>query len=104
MARKRVDQTSAKDEVQPIIDCAHEGCGQGAVCRIPTKTGWAKLCLEHYESYYTRRGERYAEKNYLKPMDGETSVQYRQRMREVIRTMAKGGDGSYCGTWRKMAA
>lgn len=33
----------------PLIDCAHQGCGSHAIARVRAPTGWANLCLYHYE-------------------------------------------------------
>lgn len=33
----------------PHIACSYMGCGTSAVCRVWTKTGWANVCLKHYE-------------------------------------------------------
>lgn len=33
----------------PRIDCSFSGCSANAICRVFTKTGWAKVCMNHYE-------------------------------------------------------
>ena len=30
------------------ISCCYETCLEGAICRVPTKTGWANVCRTHY--------------------------------------------------------
>ena len=31
-----------------VIACCFDGCPEGAICRIFTKTGWANVCRTHY--------------------------------------------------------
>lgn len=31
-----------------VIPCCYSGCPEGAICRVPTKTGWANVCKTHY--------------------------------------------------------
>lgn len=33
-----------------MIACCFAGCGEGAICRVWTKTGWANVCKAHYPS------------------------------------------------------
>ena len=32
--------------------CAHESCQHRAVVKIQTPTGWANLCMFHYDEHY----------------------------------------------------
>ena len=54
--RLRADATSclcgkfgaASQIIRRVITCCFDGCPEGAICRILTKTGWANVCLGHY--------------------------------------------------------
>jgi len=34
--------------MRPVIACCFQGCADGAICRLWTKTGWANVCRTHY--------------------------------------------------------
>lgn len=55
MARKR-EQLEATEISRP--PCAHETCGSYAWVKIRTKTGWANLCVTHYELHFAKQGDR----------------------------------------------
>lgn len=49
---------SALDLKQPLkIDCAHMECSYGAIAKLKTKTGWAKVCHKHYIQYFQEKAE-----------------------------------------------
>jgi len=49
---------SALDIKQPVkIDCAHMECNQGAIAKLKTSTGWAKVCHKHYVQYFHEKAE-----------------------------------------------
>jgi hypothetical protein len=56
MARKI--ETTRREDVQPAIPCAHEGCQEYAVVKLLMPTGWAKLCMPHYELHFAKQGDK----------------------------------------------
>jgi hypothetical protein len=38
---------------QHLSLCAHQECVIPALCRVKTETGWADVCMRHYEAYWT---------------------------------------------------
>jgi len=39
-------------EVELLVECAHFSCLQRAKVKIKTTTGWANLCIPHYEEHF----------------------------------------------------
>lgn len=37
--------------------CAHTTCQKKAIARIETQTGWANVCIGHYEKYYLQKAQ-----------------------------------------------
>ena len=68
---------SALDVKQPLkIDCAHMECNQGAMMKIKTSTGLAKVCHKHYLQHFQDK----AEENCVK-LNLLTSTQCREWLR-----------------------
>ena len=40
------------DEPELLIECAHEACQNRAKVKIRVPTGWANLCMAHYDSHF----------------------------------------------------
>jgi hypothetical protein len=89
MARKKVEDTTPREDVPEIIPCAHESCGISAITRVKTPTGWAKFCLEHYEDYF----KRLAAKNFtalgLDRWPNESYDDWRARISEYTKLIVK---------------
>lgn len=49
---------------QPVR-CAHDICTKTAVTRLPLKTGWANLCLVHYERHIQEGADEFCRDNGL---------------------------------------
>jgi hypothetical protein len=44
---------SAQVSQQTTAYCAHQDCVIPALVRVKTETGFANLCMKHYEAYWT---------------------------------------------------
>lgn len=77
MARKR-EQLQTPENVQ--TPCAHETCSSYAWVKIPTKTGWANLCMTHYEQHYGVLGYEAMKAHGLERMGDETHQEWRKRV------------------------
>lgn len=51
--KARIEQPSV-----PSVDCAFDGCGNSAKVKILVKTGWANLCVNHYEDHFRRESQK----------------------------------------------
>ena len=49
----------------PYIQCAYQGCPQGARVRVKKPTGWAQLCEHHYAQDNVKESIEYCEKHGL---------------------------------------
>ena len=54
--RKKKFDHGVPDE--PRAPCAHESCGRLSTVKIHTPTGWANLCLPHYQDHFLIAGTR----------------------------------------------
>lgn len=79
MARK-TEGATRREDVQPAIPCAHEDCQQYAVVNLRLKTGWAKLCMPHYEQHFAREGDKVTTAHGLDKLPEETREEWRKRV------------------------
>lgn len=70
----------------PIIDCAHMGCSIPAKVKIKTKTGYANLCLAHYDKHFADEAQANLDKYGLALMADETRAEHVLRMRQFVKT------------------
>jgi hypothetical protein len=89
MARKSPIADALQTGLPPHIQCAHATCGQSAMCRIQTPTGWAKLCLYHYEAHFGEQGRQSLEKYGLVQWSNESKEEFCKRIREYCALLAK---------------
>lgn len=88
------------------VPCAYDACGSFADCRIKTPTGWANFCEAHHVAYHHQQAQKRLDASGLGRMPDETSHEYAERMREVLRDMKRAAAekaGLIAGTWRKIA-
>lgn len=80
-----------KDEEKPRekYPCAHDGCALPAACKIKVITGWANLCLPHYQRHFEIQADRGLEAKGLAQKPGEAKSEHIARMREWCRKNAK---------------
>lgn len=68
-------------------ECAHFGCVQTAMIAQRTRSGWANLCLSHYEAHHTAEAQR---KLALLGLDTrEKQTAYWREQVEILRSGAK---------------
>lgn len=48
------------------VDCAFDACMTPALVRVRTRTGWANLCVKHYETQHQAAAAAYAQKHGLR--------------------------------------
>lgn len=81
-------RNGAKQMVVELIPCAHESCGQSALCRIKTPTGWARLCLPHYEQHFAEQGRRAMTEYGLDRQDGVSHEEWKKTVMEAWKELA----------------
>jgi len=61
-------KASASESSQPMmrIECAYSSCLQGAIAKVKTNTGWANLCIGHYETQHQGVAIDYADEHGIK--------------------------------------
>lgn len=57
--------TRTNFEQAKIIDCAYHGCMSPAILSLKKKTGWANMCLHHYQNDNLAEAEEFCAKNGL---------------------------------------
>ena len=72
------------------INCSHDGCFLSAKVKIQTKTGWAKLCLKHYEEHYANEAIANLAQRGLNQLEGESKGAHVKRMQAFLKTMKVG--------------
>jgi hypothetical protein len=87
--RARVRQERHTAEAPAYVACAHEGCRESALCRIRTATGWANLCMPHYEQHYARIGDAATAAHGLDKHQDETRAEWKKRVFAHWKTLAK---------------
>ena len=87
MARKAPLQH--RDDLPPVIPCAHETCGESAMCRVKTPTGWAKLCLTHYDAYYREQGRKAMREYGLERKEGVSHAEWKATVMEAWKELSK---------------
>lgn len=55
-------QKRMKDEPRPFVQCAHMACNTSATVYLKMPTGWANLCIPHYEQHFTDKAHATCEK------------------------------------------
>jgi hypothetical protein len=88
MARK-TDESTQKADLPAVIPCAHQTCGQSAMCRVKLSTGWAKLCLYHYEAHFGEQGKKAMQEHGLIQWADESKADFGKRVREYWRLLAR---------------
>lgn len=71
------------------VPCAHEGCRESARCRIKVPTGWANLCLPHYEQHFARIGDAAMTEYGLDKLQDETRAEWKKRVFAHWKALAK---------------
>lgn len=91
MARKADLATPQRSTEKPPehVPCAHETCSIPAKCRIRLPTGWANLCLPHYQRHFEILADRNLKALGLDQKPGEAKSEHVTRMREWCRKNAK---------------
>lgn len=56
---KRKAMVSADKPQEQTVKCCYDVCFLGAKVKIKTKTGWANMCLRHYDEYHQQQSEDY---------------------------------------------
>ena len=74
----------------PDVSCAHEDCGIAAMCKVQTKTGWANLCWQHYDSHFARQAVENLASYGMERSNGETQAEHTKRMRYFVKNSFKG--------------
>lgn len=89
MARKTDARTPEKTEALEHVPCAHETCDLEARVRVKTPTGWANMCLPHYERFHEDIAlKNCAAKGLLRRPD-EDMAQYRKRVMAYLKANAR---------------
>lgn len=78
--KTRTRSERKSDEPLEHVPCAYFGCGESARCKVQMPTGWASLCLKHYELYYARVGDAAMTANGLDKLPEETRDEWRKRV------------------------
>lgn len=82
-AKKETDE-----KPRETFPCAHDGCALPAACKIKVVTGWANLCLPHYQMHFEKQADRGLAAKGLAQRPGETKSEHATRMREWCRKNA----------------
>lgn len=84
MARKIAD--NAKDfHADAAVNCAHESCNIPAMYKIHTKTGWANLCIPHYDKHFADQAIESLDKYGMAKLAGESRPEWVVRMRQFVK-------------------
>lgn len=62
------------------VPCAHDGCRESALCRIKMPTGWANLCMPHYEQHFARIGDAAMTAHGIDKHQDETASEWKKRV------------------------
>lgn len=76
-------------EPPPHVPCAHQDCRESALCRIQTPTGWANLCMPHYERHFARIGDAALTAHGLDKQQEETREEWKKRVFSHWRKLAE---------------
>jgi hypothetical protein len=87
MAKKA--EVTQKADVVPAIPCAHEECQDYAVVKLKTKTGWARLCMRHYDAHHAAIGAQAFRDHGLEPRFEETRTAHRARVFAYWRELSR---------------
>lgn len=63
--RKEGSRLTYETKPLPYIQCAYQGCPNGATVRVRKPTGWAQMCEGHYANDNLRESKDYCLKNAL---------------------------------------
>lgn len=77
-------------EREKHVNCAHDGCFLSAKVKIQTKTGWANLCMRHYEEHFAAEAERSLSKWGMERLADESKGEHVKRMRKFAKNGFKG--------------
>jgi len=72
-------------ESNPTVPCAHHACTFTAKVKIQTKTGWANLCMKHYDQHYADEAHANLDKYGMAKLPDETTAEHVARMRAFVR-------------------
>lgn len=82
--RTRKELAEAKDAPPEHIPCAYMACDVSAIIRERMPTGWASLCLQHYEAHYRDQAEKRMVELGLYRQPDEAHDQHRKRVMGYI--------------------
>ena len=92
MATTRKDSSDQLPAVAPDKPCAYEesGCRQQARVRVQTKTGWANMCVSHYQAYHGALAREYCKERGLLRNRDESDQAWHDRLRHWMRARPQG--------------
>lgn len=71
------------------VNCAHDGCFVSAKVKIKTRTGWANLCLKHYEEHFTEQAIDNLSNYGMERQPDESNEEWVLRMRQFVKAGVK---------------
>lgn len=77
-------------EREPHVNCAHDGCFLSSKVKITTQTGWANLCMRHYEEHFAREATGNLKKWGCERLPDESKADHVNRMRRFVKNGFKG--------------
>ena len=77
-----------------FVDCAHFGCDSAAKVNVKTATGFANLCMAHYDAHHLERA-----KSVLAGLGIETKDEQKSFWRNQVEIL-RGGNTNYRG-WQR---
>jgi hypothetical protein len=69
---------------EQTVKCCHDICFNDAKVKIKTHTGWANLCMRHYDDHYQKQSE-----EYCNALGLTTTEQRRAWVKQQINRLAK---------------
>lgn len=84
MAR-RIADNSRDFHANAFVQCAHEGCEHASMIKLHTATGWANLCMPHYEDHFRRQALANLPKWGMARTAGESQSDHVARMRQFVK-------------------
>lgn len=86
MVRKYAPDNSRDFHANAHVQCAYEGCNDSSMVKIKAATGWANMCMRHYDAHFAQQAAKNLRKWGMERFEDEPKADHIARMREFVKT------------------